>query len=159
MTSLIISFVFLVGLPLALLIVLKTNAGVMFLAACAGLVLLDSLDPTVVTTAGAIIPGEGEALVRLTVVLLSIIFAATMFRHAISNAQLPLHIVIALLIGVTLWLVLPSSTGVTFLLDNAKQSLWQNTNDFLTLIVASGFSLSLLAILLAKPAKHEKGKH
>lgn len=159
MVSVIICFVVLAGLPVALLLGLKSNAGIMFLAACAGLILLESLDPTVVTTAGAIVPGEGEAFVRLAVVLLSVIFSGVMFRHSISASQVPLHIFIALLIGVTLALILPASTGVSWLLDTTRESLWQDVNDYRTLVIAGSFSLSLLAILLAKPAKHEKGKH
>ena len=54
--------------PLLLLFVFKANAGILFLAACAGLVLLQTLDPTVVTTAGAVIPGDGESVIRLLVV-------------------------------------------------------------------------------------------
>jgi hypothetical protein len=159
MASLIISFVVLAGLPVALLVGLKTNAGIMFLAACAGLILLESLDPTVVTTAGAIVPGEGEAFVRLAVVLLSVVFSGVMFRHSVSNSQIPIHILIAFLIGVMLALILPASTGVSWLLDTTRESLWQDVNDYRTLVIAGGFSLSLLAILLAKPAKHGKEKH
>jgi hypothetical protein len=159
MASLIISFVVLAGLPVALLVGLKTNAGIMFLAACAGLILLESLDPTVVTTAGAIVPGEGEAFVRLAVVLLSVVFSGVMFRHSVSNSQIPIHILIAFLIGVMLALILPASTGVSWLLETTRESLWQDVNDYRTLVIAGGFSLSLLAILLAKPAKHGKEKH
>ncbi len=131
----------------------------MFLATCAGFVLLESLDPTVVTTAGAIVPGEGEAFVRLAVVLLSVIFAGVMFRHAVKNSQLPLHIAIAIFIGITLVLILPASTGVSWLLDTTKESMWQDVNDYRTLVIAGGFSLSLLAILLSKQSKHGKDKH
>ncbi len=159
MTTLLISAFILTALPLTLLVFLNTNAGIMFLASCAGLVLLESLDPTVVTTAGAIVPGEGEAFVRLAVVLLSLVFAAVMFRNSISKAQLPVHTLIVLLLGAILTILLPSATGVTWLLDTSKESLWQNVNDYRTLLIASGFALSLLAILLAKPAKHGKEKH
>jgi hypothetical protein len=81
----------LVLLPLGLLFLLKTNAGIMFLAACAGLVLLESLDPTVVMTAGSFLPGEGEAYIRLIVIFLSIGFAALMFRNSVAKAQLAIH--------------------------------------------------------------------
>lgn len=159
MVTVILSLVACVALPLSLLVILKSNAGVMFLAACTGIVLLQSLDPAVVTTAGAVIPMDGESIVRLLVVLMSLIFAAVMFRQTIRNSQLALHIAVTVLIGVTLWLVLPASTGLSTLLDTSSMSLWREINEFRTLIIATGFSLSLLAILMAKPPKHEKSKH
>jgi hypothetical protein len=61
------------AIPLAMLFFFKANAGVMFFATCSGLVLLGNLDPVVVTTAGAVVPGEGEAYIRLAVVVLSMI--------------------------------------------------------------------------------------
>lgn len=149
----------LVLLPLGLLFLLKTNAGIMFLAACAGLVLLESLDPTVVMTAGSFLPGEGETYIRLIVIFLSVGFAALMFRNTVAKAQLAIHALLLIFLGVFLWVVLPGATGVSFLSELSKQPIWQDANEYRTLIVAGGFSLSLLAILLAKPAKHEKGKH
>ena len=76
MIDIIASSLLLLGLPLFLLFFFKANAGVLFFAACAGIVLLESLDPTVVTTASAVLPGEGEAYIRLAVVMLSVIFSA-----------------------------------------------------------------------------------
>lgn len=145
--------------PLLLLFVFKANAGILFLAACAGLVLLQTLDPTVVTTAGAVIPGDGESVIRLLVVAMSIIFAAMMFRQAISSAQLGLHMIVGVFVGVILWLLLPAATGLAPLRSVEQEGLWRDISEFRTLIFATGFSVSLLAILLAKPPKHEKGKH
>jgi len=156
MTSLIITAVVLFAVPMFLLMFFKTNAGMMFLSACAGIVLLESLDAAVVTTAGAIVPGEGEAYVRLAVVVLSILFAALMFRNTVHGSSLVLHGFITVLLGVTLWIILPSSTGVSWLLESHDQSLWQDINDFRTLIVAAGFSLSLLSVLTRSKRSHAK---
>ncbi len=159
MSSLVLSAALLLGMPLFLLLYFKANAGVMFLAACAGLVLLSSLDPVVVSTAGAFVPKEGEAYVRLAVVLLSIIFAAMMFKHSVKTSQLYLHVLLAVVTAVMLWLLLPSVTGVSWLLDNSKEDLWQMVNDYRTLIVAAGFSLSLLAVLTKSSHHGGRAKH
>lgn len=160
MTTLLISAIVLLGLPLLLLFVFKTNAGVMFLASCAGLVLLSSLDPVVVSTAGAFVPREGDAYVRLAVVLLSIIFAAMMFKNSVHGTQMIVHVILAIVTACMLWLLLPSVTGVSWLLDNSKQTIWRHVNDYRTLIVAAGFSLSLLTVL-TKNISHSghKSKH
>ncbi len=163
MSTLVISAALLVGFPIALLLIFQANSGVMFFAACAGIVLLESLDPTVVTTAGAVIPKYGESYIRLVVPLLSIVFAAMMFRGSSGKrGQLFLHILIGLLIGLMLWLLLPGATGVSWLVDNINNDIWQTIDDFRTLIIAAGFGLSLLAVLMngrfGKHAKHS-GKH
>lgn len=146
-------------MPLLLLIVFKTNAGILFLATCAGLVLLQSLDPTVVTTASAVLPGDGEPFIKVSVVVMSLIFAAMMFRNTISSSQYILHGILSVLTGVVIWLILPLATGLSLLVDATNMQLWQDINEFRTLIIASAFSIGLLAILTAKPPKHEKGKH
>lgn len=159
MIDIIISCILLLGLPLFLLFFFKSNAGILFLASCAGIVLLESLDPTVVTTAGAIVPGEGEAYVRLVVVLLSIVFAAMMFRNSVKSSQLPLHVVLVVVTAAMLWLIIPSATGVSWLLSSVKEPIWQDVNEFRTLVVATGFSLGLVAVLAKSSGHEKKGKH
>ena len=164
MTSVIISVLLLAGVPLLLLILLKASAGIMFLAACAGVVLLDSLDPAVVTTASAIVPvQDADSYIRLAVVLLSVVFAAMMFKNTVSTGHMLYSIFVVLTLGSMLWLLLPESSGVSWLLESTQQSVWQDTNSFKTLIIASGFSLSLIDILFvrryAKHAKKHKKEH
>jgi hypothetical protein len=150
------------GLPLFMLYAFKANGGIMFLAACAGLVLLNSLDPVVVTTAGAVVPGEGEAYVRLSVVLLSIVFSGLVFRGTTKGTALVLDTVISVLLAVMLWITLPSATGVSWLINSIDTTYWNTMNDFRTLVIAAGFALSLLAVLFGHKkhhGKHGKGKH
>ena len=143
--------------PVFLVYLLKANAGLMFFAACAGLVLLSTLDSAVVATAGSVVPGEGEAYVRLAVVIASIAFAAVVFSNRVHGAKLALHGVIALLIGMMLWLLLPEVTGVSWLVSGVSSQLWLDANQFSTLIIAATFGLSALMVIPAK--HHEKGKH
>ena len=146
------------GLPLAMLVMLKANAGIMFLAMCAGLVLLQSLDDVVVTTAGSVVPGEGEAYVRLAVVLLSIVFASLIFRETVRGGIFALHVLIVLLIGVTLWLTLPAVTGMSWLSESAASDMWIEVNNYRSLIITAGFALSLVAVLMnhARHKRHHK---
>jgi hypothetical protein len=135
----------------------------MFLAACAGLVLLSSLDPVVVTAAGAVVPGEGEAYVRLSVVMLSIVFSGLVFRDTTKGTALLLNTVIVVILAVMLWLTLPSVTGVSWLVDSIDNEYWKTVYDYRTLVIAAGFALSLLAVLFGHKksghGKHGKGKH
>lgn len=151
------------GLPLFMLFFFKSNGGIMFLAACAGLVLLNSLDPVVITAAGAVVPGEGEAYVRIAVVIMSIIFSGLVFRGTTKGTALLLNTLIVVLLAVMLWLTLPSVTGVSWLVESTNHEYWKRIYDYRTLVIAAGFALSLLAVLFGhkKPAhgKHGKSKH
>jgi hypothetical protein len=149
------------GLPLFMLFFFKANGGIMFLAACAGLVLLNSLDPVVVTAAGAVVPGEGEAYIRLAVVLLSIVFSGLVFRGTIKGSALVLNTIIVGILAVVLWITLPSATGLSWLISSISGDYWKIINDFRTLIIAAGFALSLLAVLFGhkKPQNSKHGKH
>lgn len=148
------------GLPLLMLFVFKANVGIMFLSACAGLVLLSSLDPVVVTTAGAVVPGEGEAYIRLAVVMLSIVFAGLIFRGTTSGSAIALNSFVAVILAIMLWLTLPEVTGVSWLIKSVGNDYWKDINNYRTLVVALGFSLSLLAVLFGhKKPHHKKGKH
>lgn len=148
------------GIPVFMLLMFKSNIGIMFLAACTGIVLLGSLDQAVVTAAGSVVPGEGEAYVRLAVVVAAMCFAGFIFRGKVKGTMLPLNAIICLLLSLTLWLTLPAVTGVSWLTDGSTTEPWQQLNDFETLIIASGFLLSLISILLTRPhEKHKKSKH
>lgn len=164
MISIVISLLLLVGIPFILLVIFKASAGIMFLAACAGIVLLQSLDPAVVTTASSIVPlQDADAYIRLSVVVLSIVFAAMMFKNTVKTGHLPFGVFVVLTLGTMLWLLLPESTGISWLVETTEQNLWQDVQEFETLIVATGFSLSLFEIMMmrrhAKHAKKHKKEH
>jgi len=153
MSVLLLTTLVLLVLPLFLLFFFGTNAGVMFLAACAGIVLLSSLDPAVVTTAGAVVPGEGEAYIRLSVVMLAIVLGAMMFRHTVKGPVLLAHVFVILFLAGTLWTLLPNVTGVSWLVESTNQSVWDTLSDFTSLIVSAGFVSGLVAVL-ARSKKH-----
>ena len=147
------------GFPLFMLFFFKSNGGIMFLAACAGLVLLNSLDPVVVTAAGAVVPGEGEAYVRFAVVLLSIIFSGLVFRGTTKGSALVLNTFVIIFMALMLWVTLPSATGATWLINGTESNYWKIINDFKTLVIAAGFGLSLIAVLFGHKKPHGKGRH
>lgn len=147
------------GLPLLMLFIFKSNVGIMFFAACAGLVLLNNLDPVVVTAAGSVVPGEGEAYVRLAVVMLSIVFAGLVFRGTTKGLSMVLNAIIAILLALMLLLTLPSATGISWLIDIVDSDIWQSLDDFKSLIIAVGFALSLVVVLTGHKKPHKKSKH
>ena len=157
MTTAIAALLFL-GIPLALLVFAKANAGVMFLAACAGIVLLSSLDTAFVATAGAVVPGEGEATVRLLVVLFSMTLAGLAFRGSVRGLRIVSNALVVLLLSAMLWLELPPIVGASWLVDTMSEQAWRTTQNFQSLIIASGLGLSLL-VIMTKDHKPKRSKH
>ncbi len=146
------------GIPLSMLVFMKANAGIMFLAGCAGIVLLATLDNTFVATAGAVVPGEGEATIRLTVVLFTIILAGLSFRGSVRGIRFISNGLVVVLLAAMLWLQLPPVVGASWLVDTMQERAWEITQDFQTVIIASGLGLSLL-VVMTKDHKPKKSKH
>lgn len=142
------------GLPLALLVFTKANAGIMFFAACAGIVLLSSLDMTFIATAGSVVPGEGEATVRLMVVLGALTVAGLAFRGYVKGFRLVSNGLVVLLLAAMLWLQLPPLVGASWLTETMMNDAWYELRNFQSLIIASGLAISLL-VIMTKEQRHK----
>lgn len=140
-----------------MLVFFKSNIGIMFFAASTGLVLLSNLDPVVISAASAVVPGEGEAYVRLSVVLLSIVFAGLLSRGTTKGSAIALNTMVAVILGLVMWVLLPTATGVSWLLDTTKQQYWQDVNDYKAVAIGIGLGLSLISVLLLQ--NKPKTKH
>ncbi len=148
MNDVIVSLLISAAVPVVSLAVFRANAAVSFFAACTGIVLLSGLDPAVVSTSAVFLPGEGEAYVRIAVMMLTMLLAALLYRHTVHDAlRWVLHGTITLCTVAMLWVVLPSKTGVGALLNVIDEPLWITVSNYETLIVAVGFSISVLIVL------------
>ncbi len=127
----------------------------MFLSGCAGIVLLSTLDNAFVSTAGAVVPGnDGDSIVRLGVVILSVVFSGVFFKKASKGINLFLSIILVFLLAIMFWQQLPYLVGASWLLDTVDTQYWRQVNDYQTLVVASGLLLSLFAVM--SKVKHKK---
>lgn len=145
--------------PVLLAQFMRANAGAMFLSACGGIVLLSTLDPVLVTTAGAIIPAEGEAIVRVLVVVATIVIASVLFRDTVVGMRSALNVVTGLLLGFLLLTQLPALTGLGVLIDIVNESWWRQIDDYSSLIVVAGLLVSLSMVLLKKHSHKKHKKH
>lgn len=146
------------GIPLSLLLFAKANAGIMFLAGCAGIVLLSGLDTEFISTAGTVVPGEGEATVRLLVVMFSVAIAGLSYRGSVKGLRFVSNTAVVFLLAAMLWVQLPPVVGASWLVDTMQEKAWRTTKDYQTPIIASGLGLSLL-VVMTKEHKPKKSKH
>lgn len=130
----------------------------MFLAGCAGVVLLSTLDVAFVATASAVLPTrDGEAIVRLGVVMLAIAFSGIVSKSSVKGVKMVISLILVILLALMLWQQLPSVVGASWLIEATKDPMWRTVNSYQTLIVASGLMLSLFMIIPKQ--KHKKSKH
>lgn len=144
--------------PVALALFLRANAGAMFLAGCGGIVLLSTLDPVLVTTAGAVFPTEGESIVRILVILATVVIAALLFKNSVNGYKVLLNTGISFLLGLLFMLQLPGLTGLSPLITLTQESWWQDIQLYESAIVVAGLGLSLTTVLVKKNQNH-KSKH
>lgn len=137
---------------------MRANAGAMFLASCGGIVLLSTLDPVLVTTAGAVFPTEGEAIVRVLVIVATIIIATLLFKNSVHGYRAIVNNLVALLLGVLLLLQLPALTGFSPFISLISEQWWQEVQLYESAIVVAGLGLSLTAVLVKKN-QHHKSHH
>lgn len=145
-------------IPIAVAVVMRANAGAMFLAGCGGIVLLSTLDPVLVTTAGALFPSQGEAMVRIMVVLASIVIAAILFKDSIFGTKMVANVLIAFLLGLLLVLQLPALTGLTQLVNLIRLDWWRDLELYESAVVVAGLGVSLVMVLVKKHAPKKSHK-
>ncbi len=154
----VIIFAVVVFLPLLLALLQRANAGAMFLATCSAMVLLGTLDPSLVGSAGSAFPSEGEAIVRTLVIVVALLYATIMFRRSVHGLKMFLNIVCSILLGAMLASELPRLTGLSLFIPFVGETWWQQLNSYNSIIVLSGLALSLY-LIYHRPTKKEKKKH
>lgn len=159
MYSAIALLVALIALFLVPVVVFKANSAILFLSACAGLVILNSLEPSIVTTAGSIIPFEGESVFRLLVILLPVVFASLVFHGTIKATAMMLHILLSMVSGFCLWVILPKLVSINFVSELTNYEPWQDAVEFTALGLSVALLLSLTILSITKNARHDKKHH
>ncbi len=158
MVPLVLTGLFLVGLPIALLTVFKSSAATMFFSTCVGLVVLSGADASLISTTASLLPvGEAEAYVRALLLVVFLVIGALLSKGTVRKSSgLLLHVLVVLFASLLLWSALPGLTGLSWLVDSSSQYAWDVVNSFQTVIATVGFIASLL---LTRPKQKPHDKH
>ena len=92
---------FILLVPLLLVIMLHTNAAVLFFVVCGASTLQSYLDKDVSGFAAALIPGRNTHVVPLLLFALPFTVAAITFRRTVAPKMLFFHIVLSVLVGLS----------------------------------------------------------
>ena len=155
----------LITLVTVLLILIRTNTGVVFLAVCAGSVLLAAAGKDTDLLANSIGPGMrvSSNIIEAIVVLLPGIVSAIMLRKRVSHTKMFVAVVPAFCAAVVgLTLVYPFLSG-SFQMTLSASKGWSLVAQYYELVVVIGIITSLITIALTTPKHHKdghkKGKH
>lgn len=151
----------LVGVPIILLLVLRSNAAVVFLALCAGLVLQIYIGEDAALLLAMITPESGPAARQVlngTLILLPPLATAIMLRKKAKGLKLILNLIPAAAVGgLTVMAIVPHISPIT----NQKileSAYWRYLEDAQVLIVGLGVLSSLLLIKPSRKKDDDKKK-
>lgn len=144
-----------------ILLLLRTNTGVVFLAVCAGSVLLSAAGKDTDLLAHSFSSGKGLSsnIIQATLMLLPGIISAFVLMKRVPRRKLFLAVIPALasaLVGLTL--VYPFLNG-TFQDTLVKSKGWSLLVQYYEPIVVLGIVSSLATIVFTMPRNHKESKH
>jgi len=152
----------LAGLPIGLLILLRSNAAVVFLALCTGSVVQQFLGSDVASIFNSsITTGKNSTTasgVQLVLLLLPALLTAVFLRKSVAGAKTIFNVIPAVSTGVvTTLLVVPLlSPGLRYNITGT--AVWTNLEQYQAVVVGAAVLMSLL-ILWSSHLKGSFGRH
>ena len=147
------------GLVSLLLILLKTNAGVVFFSACAGSLLASQLGSDASLISSSVISNQeiNKSVAYILLVILPVLLSAVFMRGSVSTAKLVINLLPSVATGLLLALLivplLPG--GVSEKLVN--QTIWSDLQSLQPVILVVGVISSVIMLWLTqKNSKHKK---
>ncbi len=150
----------LIGLPIVLLVILRANAAVAFLALCAGSVLAQFVSGDTKSIFSSFVPANSTtnlSIVQLGLLFGPVLLSAIFTRKSVSGAKMLLNLIAAMALGIVGALLavplLPG--GVTHSITS--QNLWSYVHQYQSVVVAVGVLISLFSLWFNK-SKQDKDK-
>lgn len=151
----------LIGLPIALILLLRANAAVVFLALGAGSILTQFASGETTNVFSSFIPADGSlnsSIVQLFMLYAPAGFTAIFMRKGVSGAKSIANLIPAAATGlVGALLAVPLLPGGVRH-DVTSSELWPWLEQYQGVLVAVAVLISLFSLWYNKP-KHGKGKH
>lgn len=157
-----IMLLLIIGVPAAVLVLLRVNAALAFFSACLGAVLLKFVGGAAADFANAFIPALSGNNLKLAVMLLPLVLSILFLRKSVKGGRLLLNILPAVGTG-----LLVAFLAVPLLPANSASSIiasdgWGELLKFQALIIGLSALVALLFVWLdrhhraAHKSKHEK---
>ena len=149
-------------LPLVLLLVLRSNAAIVFLAVCSGVLLQQQFGPDAHLILDAVLPRSSSVygqVLDICLVALAPLIAMIMLRNKAKGLKYLLGIIPGVCTGLLMVLaIVPFVSSITQ--DNMKATeFWRNLYEFRGAVVLLGVVSSLLIITPGKKHEDAHKKH
>jgi hypothetical protein len=151
----------LIGLPLLLSFAFRVNAGVIFLALCAGSVLSQFVADDTNQLASSFFARTNQNIVtsavQITLLLLPAVLTMLFMRNSMKGTKILMNLIPAAAAGLlTALLVVPLlPPGTRYAVTGSE--VWSTLQNFQSVIIGAGVFVSLLMLWSSKP-KHDKHK-
>lgn len=148
----------LIGLPILLVLLLRSNASVVFLALCGGIVLAKYIGSDASLLLSMALPGAGlvgQQVLNATLILLPPLAAAISLRKKAAGIKLILNIIPALAVG-----GLVALSTVPYISPITRENV-MDTNTWHILDLAQGMIVGvgvLSSLILLKPSRKKEGR-
>lgn len=143
--------------PVLLVVLLKTSGAILFFCVASAVLLQKFVDEDAAQIANSLLPDNGIDYLALAVLIVPLAVATFVFRGTVKTHMLLLHVVVAILSGLTLSLVASSFFPTGIVSAYEKTDIWKQISDYQTIIVGGGFLLSVACLAFTKPRdKHKK---
>jgi hypothetical protein len=147
-----------IAVPVLLVVVLRTSAAILFFCVASAVLLQRFVDQDAAKAANALLPNTGVDYLALAVLVVPTAIAAFVFRKTVKTHMLFLHILVAVLSGLTLSLVASSFLPSSWLEAFERSDVWREILNYQTIVVGSGFLLSVICLAFTKP-RDKRHKH
>jgi hypothetical protein len=150
------------AVPVVFILLLRSNAAIVFLSLCAGSVLATyASNDALSVVSGKVAQNNLPSLVQIGLLVVPAILSLLMLRKSVSPAKLPLNAITAVAAGVLVVILvvplLPGGVQANIL----QSSIWSQTAKYHSWAIAGGTFITLVSLWLTKPHKegHRKKSH
>ena len=149
-----------VALPLLLVVILRTNAAILFFVLTGASTLHNYLDKDVAGFLGAILPGKNVSWgVSMALFGIPLVVAALAFRNTVHGMMLFIQGVLSMLVGAALLFISPQFMPLSLLLPIQSSSFYQSAQAYSSLVIGLAFFASVVLIWLGHPKQLSGKKH
>ncbi|HSX44400.1 MAG TPA: hypothetical protein VLE69_03880 [Candidatus Saccharimonadales bacterium] len=149
------------AVPLLLILILRSNAAVVFFSLCAGSVLVTFVGSDASEAVGKSISGANTgSFVKIALLLLPALLSLWFLRKSISPSKLLINIVAAVGASVSMVLLLVPLLPGGVLFNIEQNQIWQQTNRYQGAILGATTAVAIVSLWLTNrhkdDSKHKK---
>ena len=144
-------------LPFLLVLLLRTNAAILFFVITGASTLQTYLDKDVTSFAGSLLPGRNVQTVSLVLFVVPFFVAAFAFRQTVSKKMMFLHLLLSVAVGMSLVFIGPQFLPAAVVTTIRTSKLFTVFEPYTSIVIAASFLASVVILWFSHP-KHESGK-